>query len=259
MAQTEAPTRHSFRWWRGVAYLGLLAACSRDKQRFDQVAAEPVRGASAPESDAQLKQLVRRVVTDVDALWTLDFQRRNKPYVRATELVFSDATAAPCAAPSTLTDSRCNDAHSVFIDLDFLRALGVRFGGDARAPQTYAIVHAMGHHVQRVLGLDGEAQKLLANRPVATHAVELQLELQADCFAGVWARVTSQKDLLDRTQVERALHQASDLGTERELAAPRAAPHRESFTYAVPRRRLYWFGKGFAKAKIEDCDTFATD
>lgn len=240
----------------------MLAGCSTDGKSVDRFAAEPQSGRaalSATASEAALDTLVQRVVKDVDESWARDFKRRNKEYVTASAVLFSEKSAAHCGAPSAIADPNCRDRHSVFIDLEFLRALSARFGDDARAPQVYVIAHAMGHHIQRVLGLDGEAQKLLANRPVATHAVELQLELQADCLAGVWARVTSQKDLLERAQIERALRQASELGTERVLAQKHDEPDGESFTYAIPRRRLYWFGQGFAKAQVQDCDTFSQE
>jgi predicted metalloprotease len=256
-----APERTRFGFW--LAVCGALAGCSTDGKAIDRFAAEPEsrRAAlSARASEAALGALVNRVVKDVDDYWARDFKRRGKDYVMATAVLFSERSAAHCGAPSAIADPNCRDPHSVFIDLDFLRALSARFGEeDARAPQVYVVAHAMGHHIQRVLGLDGEVQKLLATRPVATHAVELQLELQADCLAGVWARVTAQKDLLDRARIERALHQASELGTERVLAQKRDEPDGESFTYAVPRRRLYWFGQGYAKAQVQDCDTFSQE
>jgi predicted metalloprotease len=166
---------------------------------------------------------------------------------------------APCAAKEG-ADAKCEDEQAVYIDLDFQRALQARYGKQAVPSQSYAIAHAMGHHVQRVLGLDREAARLVAGRPVAAHSVELQLELQADCLAGVWTRVTKLKDLLDREHVEEALKQASDVGAERRITQEKE--HRavsESFTYAIPRRRLYWFAKGFNSARVEDCDTFDTD
>ena len=256
-----APERTRVGRWLAVCCM--LAGCSTDGKSVDLLAAEPqsARAAlNATASEAALHTLANNVIKDVDQSWARDFKRRGKDYVTATAVLFSEKSAAHCGAPSAIADPNCRDPHSVFIDLDFLRALSARFGDeDARAPQVYVIAHAMGHHVQRVLGLDGEVQRLLATRPVATHAVELQLELQADCLAGVWARVTDQKALFDAPQIERALRQASDLGTERVLAQKRDEPDGESFTYAIPRRRLYWFGKGFAKAQLQDCDTFSQE
>ncbi|HKO92006.1 MAG TPA: neutral zinc metallopeptidase [Polyangiaceae bacterium] len=229
------------------------AACSLDGTPFARLEAEPARSGNADVTlsaapDPQLNEFVARVVKDVDATWVEEFRRRDKPYVSATPVPF----AQPAAAGP--------DAHDVPIDLGFQRALETRFGGEAAAPRAYAIAHAMGHYVQRTLGLDREVARLVADRPVAAHAVTLQLELQADCFAGIWARMTKTRDLLDRTQVERALRQASEEGATRLLAKDRDQPAPlETFTYAVPRRRLFWFGKGFAHAKVEDCDTFQPD
>jgi predicted metalloprotease len=240
-----------------------LTACSWTGGSLDRPEPEPARSGSsrtagAKASDAELEAFAARVVKDADQSWAADFQRRNKPYTRA-QAVFAEPAAAPCTTQAS-ADPKCEDARAVYIDLEFQRALQERYGKEAVAPQSYAIAHAMGHHVQKVLGLDREAARLVAGRPVAAHAVELQLELQADCLAGVWARVTKSKDLLAREQVEEALKRASELGTERRLAEEKAQrASGENFTYAIPRRRLYWFAKGFKSARVEDCDTFDTD
>jgi predicted metalloprotease len=217
--------------------------------------------ASAAASDAELEAFVARVMNDADQSWAHDFQRRNKPYVAAKLVPYSDRAPNPCANPGiTAADPKCVDTEAVYVDLDFQRALQARLGNEAGPAQAYAIAHAVGHHVQRVLGMDREAARLVAGKPVASHSVELALELQADCLAGVWARVTKSKDLLTREQVEPALREASEVGTERHLAKEREQKLAlETFTYAIPRRRTYWFAKGFTSAKIEDCDTFASD
>lgn len=240
-----------------------LSACSWTGGSFDRPEPEPPRSGTASAggaqaSEADLEALAARVVKDADQIWAADFKRRNKPYTSA-KAMFSEPAVAPCAAKGG-ADAKCDDSQGVYIDLDFQRSLQQRYGKEAAAPQSYAIAHAMGHHVQRVLGLDREAARLVAGRPVAAHSVELQLELQADCLAGVWTRVTKAKDLLDREHVEEALKQASDVGTERRIAQEKEQRAvSESYTYAIPRRRLYWFAKGFNSARLEDCDTFDTD
>jgi predicted metalloprotease len=239
-----------------------LAACSLDGDTIDHLEAEPARTASAASTaalDAKLEAFVSRVVSDADRSWASDFQRRNKPYVAAKVVPFSDQAPNPCAGIADV-DPKCQDAQAVYVDFDFQRALAARLGKDAGPAQAYVIAHAVGHHVQRVLGMDREAARLVATKPVAAHSVELSLELQADCLAGIWARVTKSKDLLAREQVETALRQTSEVGTERHLAKQKKQKSTlETFTYAVPRRRTYWFAKGFISAKVEDCDTFAAD
>jgi uncharacterized protein len=240
-----------------------LSACSWTGGSFDRPEPEPSRsgsssGVGAQASEADLEALAARVVKDADQIWAADFKRRNKPYTSA-KAAFADPAVAPCSATEG-ADSKCENAQAVYIDLGFQRALQERYGKEAVAPQSYVIAHAMGHHVQKVLGLDREAARLVAGRPVAAHSVELQLELQADCLAGVWTRVTKSKDLLDREHVEEALKQASDVGAARRIAQEKEQRAvSESFTYAIPRRRLYWFAKGFNSTRVEDCDTFDSE
>jgi uncharacterized protein len=250
-----------------IACLALcLAACSLEGGASTRLEAEPPRSSSgagaagpgASSKDAELEAYVSRIVQDADQTWAGDFKRRNKSYQSANAVAFSEQAPNPCARVGLALSAGCPDATAVYVDLDFQRALLRRYGAEAGAPQAYAIAHAMGHHVQKVLGLDRKAAGLVVDKPVAAHSVELQLELQADCFAGVWARV-SKSGALPRERVEEALKQASDVGAQRRLEQEDGARPLETFTYAIPRRRLYWFAKGYGTAKVEDCDPFASD
>ncbi len=244
------------------AWLGLcLAACSLEGGATTRLEAEPARSstgaAAAAARDAELDAFITRIVRDADQSWEGDFRRRNKPYQSAQAVTFSTRSPNACARVGLVPAAGCQDASAVYVDLDFQRALAKRYGDDAAAPGAYAIAHAMGHHVQKVIGLDRKAAELVAQRPVAAHSVELQLELQADCLAGVWARV-SKSGALPRERVEDALKQASEIGAQRRLERDDSRAL-ETFTYAIPRRRLYWFAKGYGSAKLEDCDPFASD
>lgn len=251
--------------WKGrIACLAAcLAACSLEGGRA-RLEAEPARssqasrhaGPTGPAPDAELEAFVARIVQDADQLWAGDFRRRNKPYQAAQVVLVSERAPSPCVRAGLALSAECQEAGAVHVDLDFQRALKARYAHEAAAPQAYTIAHAMGHHVQKVLGLNRKAAGLLVERPVAAHSVELQLELQADCLAGVWARV-SKLGALPRERVEDALKQASDVGTERRLESETRPL--ETFTYAIPRRRLYWFAKGYGTAKVEDCDPFASE
>lgn len=243
-----------------IACLALcLAACSLERSS-PRLEAEPTRSstAAATAKDAALESFVSRIVQDADLLWAGDFRRRNKPYQAAHAVLVSERAPNACARGGLALPAECQGPGAVYVELEFQRALQQRYGDDASAPQAYAIAHAMGHHVQKVLGLDRKAADLVADRPVASHSVELQLELQADCLAGVWARV-SKVGALPRERVEEALKQASDVGAQRRLDRDDGARPLETFTYAIPRRRLYWFAKGYGTAKVEDCNPFASD
>jgi uncharacterized protein len=230
----------------------------------EQTSAEKTRSTPGPtpvrsaESDAKLNGFVMSVAKDVDALWARDFRRRKKPYTSAEPVLLDPPTKSDCGPGVGLGRSECFGTNKAFIDLSFQRALEERYGEDAAGAQAYVIAHEYGHHVQRVLGLDQKVDSLLVDKKVASHWVEVQLELQADCLAGVWTRRTSQKELTEPTQIEASIRRGSELGTERRIQETGDAENLgESFTYAIPRRRIYWFAQGYAHGEIDDCDTFA--
>jgi predicted metalloprotease len=249
----------------GALGLGLCFAWS--VQSKPAVSAEPpaARGLhDAPSlraADDKLSAFSRALLEDINGMWSRDFNRRAKPYSLAQPIFFEDGARPECGLPGvTPTGPQCTGTNTAYIDLSFQRELEARFGSAAEGARTYVIAHEMGHHVQRVLGLDAQVQKLLAARPVSTHSVQVQLELQADCFAGVWSRSSSQRLLREPAQVDAALRQASELGTARLLAErDKTTPTSESYTYAIPRRRMYWFYQGFMHAQVQDCDPFASN
>ena len=265
---TERPSRRRVhpRWWTfvtgGALLLGVVGAkASAAWLGSGRAGAEPpsstpeTAARRAAEVDPELDAFIRGVVKDVDTLWTRDFKRRKKPYSSAEPVFLDAAKPSDCGPGLALGRQECNGAQKVYVDLSFHRALSERFGAEAQGVQAYVIAHEMGHHVQRVLGLDTKIDALLVDKPVASHWAEVQIELQADCFAGVWTRRAEPRGLVAPADIEAAIRRAGELGTERRI--DHAENRTESFTYAIPRRRIYWFAQGYEHGEVDDCDTFA--
>jgi predicted metalloprotease len=250
-----------------AAALGLGVAGAKASANLRAVGTpspEPAHNARSSEKQAsavetaELEAFVASVVQDVDAMWTRDFRRRTTRYVSAEPVLIDTPTRDGCGPGLALGRPDCFGTQRAFIDRSFLHGLDARFGEKAAGAKAYAIAHEMGHHVQRVLGMDKKLEALLAEKPVASHWAEIQIELQADCFAGVWSRRTEQRHLVEPTQIESSIRHTSEFGTERRLERHSDAESPgENFTYAIPRRRIYWFAQGYAHGEIDDCDTFA--
>lgn len=239
---------------KASANLRAVGTPSAEPSRNPRSSAQPASAAEA----AELEAFVASVVKDVDAMWTLDFRSRTTRYVSADPVLIDAPAKADCGPGLALGRPDCFGTPRTFIDLSFLHGLDARFGDEADGAKAYAIAHEMGHHVQRVLGLDQKLDALLAEKPVASHWAEVQLELQADCFAGVWSRRAEPRHLIEPMQIESSIRHTSEFGTERRLERRSDAESPgENFTYAIPRRRIYWFAQGYAHGEIDDCDTFA--
>ena len=245
----------------GLVVVGARAASSR--RSVDTPSPEPRAlhlpdGPASAEETAELSAFVFARVKDMDALWTRDFRRRTTRYVSAEPVLVDAPSNADCGPGISFARPDCFGDPRAFIDLSFLRGLDARFDDEATGAKVYAIAHEMGHHVQRVLGMDKKLHALLQQKPVSAHWAEVQLELQADCLAGVWSRRAEPRHLIEPTQIESSIRHTSELGTARHLARSSSdVSIGESFTYAIPRRRIYWFAQGYAHGELDDCDTFA--
>ena len=213
-----------------------------------------------PEQQRKMAALTAQIMADIEATWTRDFAKRNQRYTPADPIAFMDRPAPECPNEQLLFDSgHCPKANKVYFDLSFADALEARVGDKARYVWAYAVAHEMGHHVQNLIGFDVRVKDALERRPVLDHSIGVALEVQADCLAGVWARRTTKRDtFLPVKEMENALREASELGRER-VEQQRNVAHVETFTYAIPRRRLYWFVKGVESGDILECDPFKVE
>jgi predicted metalloprotease len=150
----------------------------------------------------------------------------------------------------------CPNDEKVYIDLGFYDELKQRFGAPGDFAQAYVLAHEIGHHVQKVLGIEQQVRAARVRNPGAANQISVRLELQADCFAGIWGHSTQQRNILESGDVEEGLRAAAAVGDDRlqRMATGRVNP--ESFTHGSSEQRTHWFQQGYQSGEVSSCNTF---
>jgi uncharacterized protein len=213
-----------------------------------------------PQRDAReepLVQFVSFVLDDTQKTWAGIFQQRGIPYQHAKLVLFRDVTSSGCGAAQSATGPfYCPEDQKVYIDLGFYDELQRRFGAPGQFAQAYVLSHELGHHVQNLLGIESKVRNLQGRNPGSENALSVRLELQADCFAGVWAHSTQERNLLEAGDVESALGAAAAVGDDRLQRMTRGQVSPDSFTHGTSAQRTEWFQRGMNGGTIESCNTF---
>jgi len=171
--------------------------------------------------------------------------------------LFRDSTQSGCGgARSTTGPFYCPEDERVYIDLGFFDELNRRFGAPGQFAQAYVIAHELGHHVQKLLGIEGQVHQMRENNSREANPLSVKLELQADCFAGIWAHSTQQRGLLEKGDVESALGAASAVGDDRLQKRSTGHVSPESFTHGTSQQRMHWFTTGLNNGTVAACNTF---
>jgi len=215
--------------------------------------------ASSRGSD-EIRDFVSVVLADTEDTWRELFRRMNREYIDPKLVLFSGSVQSACGmAGAAVGPFYCPGDHKLYLDTSFFRDLRDRFGAPGDFAQAYVIAHEVGHHVQTLLGISDKVQNARrgADRTQA-NALSVRLELQADCFAGVWAKNADKtRHILEEGDVEEALGAATAIGDDRlqRRAEGRVVP--ESFTHGSSAQRVRWFQRGFESGEVRQCDTFA--
>ncbi len=203
------------------------------------------------------EQFVSFVLDDVQNTWTkLLPQQTGVPYRHAKLVLFRDATDSGCGTAQSATGPfYCPVDEKVYIDLGFFDELRTRFGASGDFAEAYVIAHELGHHVQKILGIESRVQRLRQRDPSEANPLSVDLELQADCYAGVWGHSTQQRDIIDQSDVHDALGAAAAVGDDRlqRMATGRVSP--ESFTHGTSAQRDHWFQTGLDSGQVSSCAT----
>jgi uncharacterized protein len=227
----------------------------------------PATGSAAvstpnPSRDAAEKPLVQFVsfvLDDTQKTWDqLLPQQAGTPYRHAKLVLFREATQSACGGADAATGPfYCPGDEKVYIDLGFYDELKRRFGAPGEFAQAYVLAHEVGHHVQKIMGIESKVRQFQRQNPSAVNAVSVQMELQADCFAGVWAHSTQQRGLLEQGDVQSALGAAAAVGDDHIQQMTRGRVQPESFTHGSSQQRTDWFNRGLNSGSISSCNTFA--
>jgi predicted metalloprotease len=211
-----------------------------------------------PASDTQAR-FVSTVLADTEDTWSELFRAQNAQYIKPKLVLFTGATQTACGTGQSASGPfYCPGDQKVYIDLAFFRLMEERFKVTGEFAQAYVIAHEVGHHVQHLLGID---QKVAAVRQSGNerqaNAASVRLELQADCFAGVWAfHANRSRSILEKGDVEAALTAATAIGDDTLQRQSQGTVVPDSFTHGTSAQRVRWFNKGIETGQFEQCDTF---
>jgi hypothetical protein len=203
-------------------------------------------------------RFVSFVLDDAQQTWERIFQERGMQYPHAHLVLFRDAVRSGCGVAQAETGPfYCPADQKAYIDLGFYDELKNRFGADGDFAQAYVLAHEIGHHVQDVLGTEGKVRQAMEDNPSERNADSVKLELQADCYAGIWGHSTQQRKLINEADIAGALNAASAIGDDRiqRMSGREVSP--ESFTHGSSQQRQMWFKRGLETGSIEACNTFA--
>jgi predicted metalloprotease len=205
-------------------------------------------------------EFVTFVLNDTQSTWeTLLPQQTDAAYRHAKLVLFRDSTPSSCGyAQAASGPFYCPEDEKVYIDLAFYDELRQRFGASGDFAQAYVLAHEIGHHVQKIIGIEGKVHQAMEDDPQRAKKYSVRLELQADCFAGIWAHSTQQRNLLEAGDVEEGLRAAAAVGDDRLQRMAGRAVNPDSFTHGSSAQRSEWFKRGFDSGRISDCDTFAS-
>jgi len=221
-------------------------------------APSPQQPAGAAANDPQV-DFVRAILGETEDVWGAYFQTMGKTYTRPTLVLFSGQVSSACGFASAAAGPfYCPGDQRVYIDLTFYRQLATEFGAPGDFARAYVIAHEVGHHVQNLLGITAKADQAeqRAGRSAANH-VSVMIELQADCFAGVWAfQANNARKILEPGELQQGLQAASSVGDDTLQKREQGTVVPDSFTHGTSAQRVGWFRRGFDTGKIDNCDTF---
>lgn len=209
-----------------------------------------------------LRNFVAVVLAETEDVWHEAFRKMGRTYQAPTLVLFSGAVESACGiAGSAVGPFYCPPDHKVYLDLSFFEDLRTRLGASGDFAQAYVIAHEVGHHVQTLLGISKKVHELQSRvSPSERNKLSVRMELQADCFAGVWAhQADKRRQILEAGDIEEGMNAASAVGDDRIQRKTQGYVVPDAFTHGSSAQRVRWFKLGFESGNPQACDTFNTD
>ena len=229
-------------------------------QGGDSAPGPPAEQRAPSTADENLRDFVSVVLADTEDTWKELFSRSNRRYQEPKLVLFTGAVQSACGmAQAAVGPFYCPADRKVYIDLSFYRALRDRLGAPGDFAQAYVIAHEVGHHVQNLMGITDKVQAMAARQSrEEANALQVRLELQADCFAGVWANNAQRaRQILETGDIEEGLNAAAAIGDDQLQRRSQGYVVPESFTHGSSAQRVRWFRRGLEGGNPGQCDTFS--
>ncbi|MGC3982922.1 MAG: neutral zinc metallopeptidase [Steroidobacteraceae bacterium] len=210
-------------------------------------------------AEAASRELVAVTLADTEQVWGQLFTQAGRQYEQPKLVLFSGVVESACGtAQAAVGPFYCPGDHQVYIDLSFYDELSQRFGAPGDFAKAYVVAHEVGHHVQNLLGTSEKVQRARqAGEESGADSASVRLELQADCYAGVWAYHTNQsRQFLESGDIEAGLNAASAIGDDKLQMQSRGYVSPDSFTHGSSEQRVRWFKRGIEAGDVKQCDTF---
>ncbi len=217
---------------------------------------ENARPVSDPQEEPMV-EFVSFVLDDTQNTWKQIFVQRGGDYRDARLVLFRQGVNSACGMAGAATGPfYCPGDEKVYIDLSFYHELKQRFGAPGDFAQAYVLAHEIGHHVQNLMGTAQKVREAQRRNPGARNEYSVRMELQADCYAGVWGNATKQRNILEAGDVDEAMNAAAAIGDDRLQKQGQGEVQPESFTHGTSAQRQQWFMRGFESGDVSACNTF---
>jgi predicted metalloprotease len=227
---------------------------------FPQVAGGPGADPLPAAEEQELTDFVEFVVDDVQDSWARNFAEADLQYEPTQLVLFRGQVQSGCGGATSETGPfYCPADRRVYLDLTFFRELQQRFGAPGDFAQAYVIAHEFGHHVQNILGISDDVRRGQQENPDEANELSVRLELQADCFAGVWGYTTYERRILETGDLEEGLAAAAAIGDDRLQREATGTVSPDTWTHGSSEQRVAWFRRGFESGDPNSCDTFSAD